>query len=59
MVTSNFPCEWNVIILHKSNQTMKKNYQANYLRRQKEHGLHSKDFLKNHKPQTLKCRMEK
>lgn len=42
MMSSCFPCEWNVDILHKGNGRMRRNYQAIYLRRQKKQGLHSK-----------------
>jgi hypothetical protein len=50
MVSSCFPCEWNVAILHKSNGRTRKNYQASYLRRQKK--LHSKQAKTSrpHKP---------
>lgn len=35
MVSSCFPCEWNVAILHKGNGRMRRNYQASYLKKQK------------------------
>jgi hypothetical protein len=52
MVSSSFPFESNVAILHKSNQRTRRKYKTNYLRRQKDTRTTLETREKKHNPHT-------